>query len=63
MALFERLLTTNELAVILGVSAGTIHVWRCTKRVVIPYLRINRSIRYRMTDVQEFLRSREVAAS
>ncbi len=56
----DKLLTPEEVANILGVSANTLNVWRCTKRYNLPYIKLGRSIRYRYEDVQHFIKEREV---
>jgi excisionase family DNA binding protein len=58
----ETLLTPAEAAAILQVSVGTLSVWRCVKRYPLKYIKVGHSVRYRETDLREFLRSREVAA-
>lgn len=54
------LLTERQAAEYLNVSAGTLSVWRCTKRYPLPYVRCGRSIRYRRSDLEQWLRSRTV---
>jgi len=43
---------------ILGVTCGTLQVWRCTKRYPLPYVKVGRLVRYRTSDLQAFLQSR-----
>ena len=45
---------------ILGLAAGTLSVWRCTKRYPLAYLKIGRSVRYRIEDLERFMESRRV---
>jgi excisionase family DNA binding protein len=52
----EKLLTPKEVAAILQVAVGSLAVWRCTKRVDLPFLKVGRSVRYRATDIEAFLR-------
>lgn len=56
----ERLMTPPEAAEILGTTEGTLRVWRCTKRYPLPYVRLGRAIRYRESDVLNFITSRTV---
>lgn len=56
------LLSTDEAAETLGVTARTLEVWRCTKRHQIPFLKIGRLIRYRRGDLERWLNSRLVNA-
>lgn len=49
-------LSTKEVAQILGVSAGTLDVWRCTKRYPqLRHVKFGRMVRYPKTDVLKFL--------
>lgn len=52
------LLTKEQVSEILGVSIGTLAVWRTTKRYNLPYVKTGRLIRYREEDVQSFINSR-----
>jgi hypothetical protein len=52
------LLTPTEAARHIGVTAGTLSVWRCTGRYSIRYLKIGRKIMYRLTDLDAWLDSR-----
>lgn len=49
------LLTAEEAAEILGVKPQTLAVWRCAKRYRLPYLKIGRTVRYRLDDVESFI--------
>jgi excisionase family DNA binding protein len=52
------LLTPPEAANHIGVSVGTLSVWRCTGRYSIPYLKVGRKILYRREDLDAWLNSR-----
>ncbi len=52
------LLTKEQVSEILGISVGTLAVWRATKRYNLPYVKSGRLIRYREEDVQAFILSR-----
>ncbi len=52
------LLTKEDVSTILGVSVGTLAVWRTTKRYNLPYVKAGRLIRYREEDVRAFINSR-----
>lgn len=54
----ERLLTKEQVSDILGISVGTLAVWRATKRYNLPYVKSGRLVRYRAKDVQAFINSR-----
>jgi excisionase family DNA binding protein len=49
-----------EAAQYLRISPKTLATWACTKRVNIPYIKIGRSVRYRKSDLDEFLRRNTV---
>ena len=53
--LTESLLTQEQAAEILGVTPGTLSVWRCTKRYNIPYIKVGRLVRYRKSVLDAFL--------
>jgi excisionase family DNA binding protein len=52
------LLRTKQAAKMLGVTEGTLCVWRCVKRYPLRYVKVGRAIRYRVSDVEDFLRMR-----
>ena len=55
---FFNRLTSTEAANILGVTDGTLAVWRCTKRYRLPFVKVGRKIFYRCEDVKAFVESR-----
>ena len=55
------LLNEDQAAEILGITAGTLSVWRCTKRYNLKYIRVGRAIRYRRSDLEAFIESRAVS--
>lgn len=58
--IFPDRISPAELANQIGVSVGTLAVWRCTGRYEIPYIKIGSKVYYRGSDVQKFLESRTV---
>lgn len=54
----QILLTKEQVSEILGISVGTLAVWRTTKRYNLPYVKTGRLVRYREQDVQAFINSR-----
>jgi excisionase family DNA binding protein len=58
----EKLLTSEQAAELLSVSTGTLDVWRCTKRVHLPYVKVGRAVRYRRADLDKFILENTVAA-
>ena len=55
-----QLLTPQAAAEFLGMSAGTLAVWRCTKRYPLPYIKVGHTIKYDLADLIAFLESRKV---
>jgi excisionase family DNA binding protein len=56
------LLTPEQAAEYLNTSADTLAVWRSTGRVNIPFVRIGRAIRYRLSDLEAYVTSKTVGA-
>lgn len=52
---YKRLLTTEEAAKYIRVEKETLAVWRSTKRYKIPYTKVGRLVRYRISDLEEFI--------
>jgi excisionase family DNA binding protein len=57
-----NLLNPVEVAELLNVSVGTLAVWRCTKRYPLSYVKVGRSVRYRIEDVESFVNARSKLA-
>ena len=59
----KGLLTTKQAAEYLGISPATLDTWRCTKRNVIPYIKLGgRFVRYRQEDLDNFIEASTVGA-
>lgn len=56
----EPLIATPEAAAMLGVSTGTLEVWRCTNRYSVPYVRLGRAIRYSPAALRAWIAARAV---
>jgi len=54
------LLTAKQAADLLGVTEGTLSVWRCTRRYAIPYVKVGRCVRYERAALEEYLRQQTV---
>jgi len=48
----------KQAAATLGIKASTLSVWRSTGRYNLPYLKVGRLVRYRLTDLASFLARR-----
>lgn len=59
----DRLIDPSDVAEMLGTTTGTLSVWRATRRYPLAYVKVGRSVRYRLSDVQAFIESRTVGAS
>lgn len=56
----DQLLTRKEAAEFLGTTEGTLAVWASTKRYKLSYVKLGRSVRYRMSDLIRFLEENTV---
>jgi hypothetical protein len=55
------LVDEKRAAEILGLADGTLSVWRCVRRYPeLAYVKVGRSVRYRLADIEKFLASRTV---
>jgi hypothetical protein len=50
----ERLRSPREAGELLGVTPGTLAVWRATKRYALKYVKVGRSVKYRLEDLLAF---------
>ncbi|MCL1112542.1 helix-turn-helix domain-containing protein [Shewanella basaltis] len=51
----NTLLTPAEVARYLGVTIGTLSVWRCTGRYPLNFIKVGRRVMYRQSDVENFV--------
>ncbi|AIL64731.1 Helix-turn-helix domain protein [Rickettsiales bacterium Ac37b] len=51
----EILLTRTQAAEYLGCKVSTLAIWKCTKRYNLPYVKIGKNVRYRLSDLKEFI--------
>lgn len=52
------LFTEQQATEYLDLKPGTLGVWRCTKRHDLPYIKIGRNVRYRVSDLDDWLNRR-----
>lgn len=57
----DKLMPDEETAQMLGVTVGTLATWRSNKRYDLPYVRVGRLIRYRLSDVRQWIDHRTEA--
>ncbi len=56
----KNLLTRKEAAEILGTTEGTLAVWATNKRYNLPYVKIGRLVKYKLSDLEVFIERRTV---
>jgi len=56
------LIDSQETAEILGISKSALEVWRTTGRYKLPFIKVGRNVRYRRSDVLQWLESRTRAS-
>ena len=49
------LLTRSQAAELLGVKPSTLATWTTTKRYNLPYVKVGRLVKYRLSDIEEFI--------
>jgi excisionase family DNA binding protein len=54
--MYDRLLTVRELAEYVRVNPFTVYRWVEQNRI--PHLRVGRTLRFRLQDIDEFMRER-----
>lgn len=54
----DSLVGEKEAAEILGVTPGTLQVWRSTGRYAIPFVKVGRLVKYRTSNLQSWIESR-----
>jgi excisionase family DNA binding protein len=59
----DNLITTEEAAKMLGTTRATIDTWRCKKLYPLPHVKIGASVKYRRSDVLEFINARRVVVA
>jgi len=57
----KTLVDEQAAAEILQVKPHTLTNWRCTKRYHIPYIKVGRCVRYRISDLISFIEDNRVA--
>ncbi|WP_349573294.1 helix-turn-helix domain-containing protein [Azotobacter salinestris] len=50
----------KQAAAVLGVKPSTLAVWRSTGRYPLPFVKVGRMVRYRVSDLAEFMARRTV---
>lgn len=55
-----ELLTRDQAAEYLGITPRTLAVWACVKRYNLPYVKVDRLVKYRRSDLDAFIARRTV---
>lgn len=55
------LLTRQQAADILGCKASTLAIWKCTKRYPLPYVKIGKNVRYKLSDLIKFIQNNTIS--
>ena len=58
-----KLLSRKEAAEYLGVKPQTLAAWHITGKYGLPVVKVGRSVRYRIADLERWLESRTVGAT
>jgi excisionase family DNA binding protein len=56
----SELLSRQQAADYLGITAGTLACWASNKRYNLPFVKVGRSVRYRLSALQVFIEARTV---
>lgn len=56
----DRLLTTEQAAELLNTTTNVLDSWRHRKKPGLPYTRVGKSPRYRLSDLEAYLSARTV---
>lgn len=56
----KELLSVTQAAQMLHVSKATLDCWRSNKRYPLPYYKIGRCVRYKMSDLLDFISRMQV---
>lgn len=51
----KKLLNRKEAAEFLGVKPNTLANWTCTHRYRLPYIKIGKLVKYRLSDLEAFI--------
>lgn len=59
----NTLLSREEAAKYLGISKGTLAVWACKKRYNLPFTKIGKLAKYKVSDLDAFTEGRKTGAT
>ncbi len=52
---YKTLFTRQQAADFLSCKPNTLALWKCTKRYSLPCVKIGKNVRYRLSDLQDFI--------
>lgn len=52
---YKQLLTREEAAEVLGIQENTLAVWATNKRYNLPFYKIGRKVKYKLSDLEKFI--------
>lgn len=55
-----KLLTTDEAAKYLGLSAQILTRWRCKNEFDLPYIKMGGTVRYAQTDLEKWIEKKRI---
>lgn len=53
----STLLNDKQVSEVLGVPTSTLNMWRVYRRVPLPFVKLGKQVRYRVSDVRGFIDS------
>ena len=56
--MLSKLITPEQVSEQLGVTVGTLQQWRCSGLYNLPYVKAGRLVRYRQSDIDDFINRR-----
>lgn len=51
----HTLLSSQEAARYLGIKEGTLRKWKWSKSVILPYSKVGRLVKYKLSDLNEYI--------
>ena len=55
----EKLLTRREASDFLGIQENTLAVWATNKRYKLPFYKVGRLVKYRISDLEKFIQENQ----
>ena len=58
-SIIEKLVSEREACEILGCRPNTLAVWRTNKRYSLPFYKIGRLVKYKVSDLEKFIQENQ----